>query len=438
MKIAFISQGGLQPRKASGSTAIWTDEIIRKLNKEQNVTVYEMDGEMLHSVKINHEGTQYIYAPKLLNHYLNLCCQKLYRFFEKLSSLEGKSRRPFFSSAFHNFGYIAWVSLHLRKNPCDIIHVHQFSQYIPILRLLNPKSKIVLHMHCEWLTQLDTRVMRRRIGQADLIIGSSDYITEKTKKFFPEYSVKIKTVYNGVDHKVFINSCEGEIENRKNYPELLFVGRVSPEKGIHILIDAIQKLVVKYPHIHLNIVGPISPVPRKLLVDLDDEPTVKALARFYESSENGLCDYFKYLKLLTKKEIKDCITFCGKQPHTKIVGYYQFSDLLINPSLSESFGMSLVEAMSSGKPTISTSVGGMVNIVIDGETGLLVEPDNDEALADAICFLIERPELRRSMGAAGRKRIIEKFTWDRVSSKLLEEYQYLIVNGPAKSRKNSP
>ncbi len=217
-----------------------------------------------------------------------------------------------------------------------------------------------------------------------------------------------------------------EFERERHHPELLFVGRVSPEKGIHILIGAIRKLVNAYPSIHLNIVGSIGSAPKEFIVDLCDDPLVKGLSKFYGINQESADYYYTCLKGLIKDDLKAHISFCGSKPHTKVVEYYQHSDILINPSLSESFGMSLAEAMASEKPTISSRVGGMVNVVSDGETGLLVDPDNEDALAQAIAFLTENPKLREQMGIAGRKRILEKFSWERVASSMLMEYRILL------------
>ncbi len=205
MKIAFISQGfgKIDPPVASGSISIWTYEIINELKKTEQVIAYEMDGGNYCSKIKDHDGVRYIYAPTFLNSFINRWHQKIFKAFKKIAFFHYSIQRPDFSSVYYNLGYIFWVSLHLRKQKCDIIHVHQFSQYVPILRLFNPKSKIVLHMHSEWLTQLDQDLMYKRMVKTDLIVGSSNYISELIEKKFPEFTGKVKTIYNGVHHKEF-------------------------------------------------------------------------------------------------------------------------------------------------------------------------------------------------------------------------------------------
>jgi len=105
--------------------------------------------------------------------------------------------------------------------------------------------------------------------------------------------------------------------------------------------------------------------------------------------------------------------------------FYRNAHILINPSLSESFGMSLVEAMASEIPVVATRVGGMVNVVGNGETGLLVESDDKDDLARAIMRLIEDPALMLRMGKSGRQRVLDKFSWEQVSASLLANYSIL-------------
>ncbi|MGL5804259.1 MAG: glycosyltransferase, partial [Xenococcaceae cyanobacterium] len=95
--------------------------------------------------------------------------------------------------------------------------------------------------------------------------------------------------------------------------------------------------------------------------------------------------------------------------------------------LSESFGMSLVEAMATGIPAIATKVGGMTEIIENGVTGLIVEADNPNSLADAIEQLLADNYLRKSMGKASRQRVLELFCWHKVADNLLNKYSQTFV-----------
>jgi glycosyltransferase involved in cell wall biosynthesis len=198
---------------------------------------------------------------------------------------------------------------------------------------------------------------------------------------------------------------------------LLFVGRLSPEKGVHVLLDAFKNVVRSYPQARLVLVGPEGSADIDFIVNISADEQVRRLAAFYGQ------DYLSQLKRNLPPEVIDRITFTGFVPHDRLGGYYHDADILINPSLSESFGRSLIEAMAGSIPVIASRAGGMPEIVEDGITGLLVEPNDSALLAKAILRLIGDREMRTRMGQAGRQRAVERYSWGRVAATLMENYQ---------------
>jgi glycosyltransferase involved in cell wall biosynthesis len=279
-------------------------------------------------------------------------------------------------------------------------------------------------MHCEWLTQLDHRMIERRLRSIDLVIGCSDYITEKVRAAFPHLPVRYKTVYNGVnaDH----GTDHGHTPDRDAPLRLLFVGRVSPEKGVHVLLDAIAELLPHTP-LHLDIVGSPRSLRLDYIVNLSDDPQVRALARFYSRFNPGRY-YAAQLKatITSTAGMARAVSFLGRIPHSQVVEYYRKADVVVNPSLSEAFGMSLVEAMAAAVPVVASRVGGMVNIVEDGKTGLLVEAGNPHALAQALRLFAQEKHRRQQMGQAGRQRVLMYFTWDKIAHDLYSAYQEIV------------
>ena len=83
------------------------------------------------------------------------------------------------------------------------MHIINFSQLVPLVRFLNPKAKIVLHMECEWLTQLDPALIGPRLEKTDLIIGCSHFVTDKIRERFPHLADNCQTVHNAVDPDKF-------------------------------------------------------------------------------------------------------------------------------------------------------------------------------------------------------------------------------------------
>jgi len=92
------------------------------------------------------------------------------------------------------------------------------------------------------------------------------------------------------------------------------------------------------------------------------------------------------------------------------------------PSHREGFGVACLEAMAHGRPVVATPVGGLRDLVVDGETGIVVPRRDPQALRDALERLLADRDLRRQLGAAGRERAREHFSWDRVTDLTLEAY----------------
>jgi glycogen(starch) synthase len=156
-------------------------------------------------------------------------------------------------------------------------------------------------------------------------------------------------------------------------PELLYVGRLSPEKGILELVQAAEgmKLTVAGD-------GPLrAQVPQAL----------------------------------------------GFVPHHDLPPLYERAAVVAVPSHREGFGVACAEAMAAGRPVVASAVGGLLDLVVDGETGLLVPPRNVGALRAALERLLDDAELRRRMGEAGRERIREHFTWPAVTDLTIQAYE---------------
>jgi glycosyltransferase involved in cell wall biosynthesis len=271
-------------------------------------------------------------------------------------------------------------------------------------------------MSCEWLTQLDAELVKKRLRQTDIVIGCSEHITRKIAEKFPEYANRCVTVPNAAQE---VSTLSGPSPDRT----VVFVGRLSPEKGVHHLILAFHRVLERFPDARLRLVGGAGSLPFELLVGLSDEAKVRELQVFYQQGGNGTKDpYLAVLENQAGQEMGKRIIFEGHVPHDQVEAYYKGATLVVNPSLSESFGNSLIEAMMYGLPVVATRVGGMMYTVDNGRTGLLVDAADPLALANAICEVLADRERACRMGEAGRKRAVEKFSWDGTADLLLESY----------------
>ncbi|NEO76306.1 glycosyltransferase family 4 protein, partial [Moorena sp. SIO4G3] len=202
--------------------------------------------------------------------------------------------------------------------------------------------------------------------------------------------------------------------------QILFVGRISPEKGVHVLIDAFNQVVSRYPNVQLKLVGPENAMLLWYILDRND-PKVRSLMPYFRGH------YRELLQQRISKSAANKVFFLGKVPHEEMITYYQEADLFVFPSVwQEPFGMPIVEAMAMELPVIATQGGAFPEIVEEEKTGLLVERGDANALAEAILRLIMDENLSQEMGKSGRKRVEENFSWEQLSEILFAEYQRLL------------
>jgi glycosyltransferase involved in cell wall biosynthesis len=366
------------------------------------------------------DGVQYRHISKSLVD--TLIGLTVFRINAKIPRLEYALRkRPFFASTLHQFSYILRVAKELQAMKCDIVHIHEESQFIPIIRLLNPKIRIVLHMHCVWLTQFDHEMIEQRIKKADLILGCSNYITEQIRKEFPSLAERCHTLYNGVDLSVYSYNPKNK-HNKNELKRLLTVGRVTPEKGLHVLLEALREVVEKNPQVHLDIIGPLDAFTLGNIIWLSEDENVKKLEIFHKNG--SLKAYYIYLtQKIISLNISNKVAFRGQIPHRETVKFYQAADIFIQPSIiPEPFGMPIIEAMACRVPVIASRVGGIPEIIENERSGILVEARDSHSLAYAILELLSDEDLRIKMGELGRTRS-ESFSWDKISANLLQLYE---------------
>jgi glycosyltransferase involved in cell wall biosynthesis len=119
----------------------------------------------------------------------------------------------------------------------------------------------------------------------------------------------------------------------------------------------------------------------------------------------------------------DRITFTGRLPVDELVRTHNEAAVFVSPSLYEGFGLPAAEAMACGTPVVATTAGAFPEVIADGETGVLVQPRDARALADAIASLLRDPARRASMGAAGVRRIEEQFSWRVCAERTVALYE---------------
>jgi len=388
MRIAFVSHPGYAVLPPAGSVEIGTREFAKRLAERHEVTMFGSASSAVQDT--TDEGVRY----EFIDHGADARLARVLRPAHRLRPAD----KGYFASPLNSLVYWLKVARAIRRGGYDVVHVTNLSQALPVIRRLNPDVRLVLHMHCEWLIQLDRRMVARRLRHADEIIGVSEHITAPIRKRFPEFADRCQTVYNGVE------IVEPPVRGDRDTFTLLHVGRISPEKGHHVLMEALDEVVRMHPEARMDIVGEESVIPLDWAVGISSDPMVRDLKRFYGSS------YLEQVKGMMSPEVADRVSFAGRVGYAETASHYASADLFVFPSY--------FEAMAAGLPVVCCPVGGAVESVRDGETGVYVERGDAGALAQAIIELIEAPERRAAMGAAGRARAEKLFSWSSVTAEL--------------------
>ena len=405
MRIAIVNQPFdpvVPPHQ--NSLGIWTWQVARRLATQHEVYVYARHMDTQHAKSAGLDPTiQWRFIRTLPRRWWDVAVDKSAGLVAPI--------RPIYISPLYYRAYIEQVARSLAKIKPDVVHLHNFPQFASVVRRHNPQAFIVLHMHCEWLSQLARELIEPHLHQVDAIIGVSQHIASKVRQRFHQLADRVYTVRNGVDTSDFVPSQPSEQRR------LIFVGRVSPEKGVHTLVEAFNYVHAVYPDCRLDIVGNLGSLPPELLVKLGHDDTVLRLMRFYNGTP-----YADTLHNLSEPAAQKQIRYHGALPHHVVSAQLQQASLLVNPSLSESFGMSLVEAMAAGKPVIATRVGGMPEIVHEHQNGLLVEPEAPEQLADAIVKLFDDETQLQKMGVNARCHAEKCYSWEQSLQELDSVY----------------
>ncbi len=206
---------------------------------------------------------------------------------------------------------------------------------------------------------------------AGAVVANSQGLKDLGTRFSPK--TKIDIIPNGVNPEKFHHQ-----ERVWSKPKLLFIGRVVYQKGLDIIFEALSGLM-EFPW-QLTIVG--------------DGPERERL-----------------VALAAQFGIQDRVDWVGWKHNSELVSYYQDATVFINPSRHEGMPNAVLEAMSMGLPVIATQIAGNEELVVHDETGKLIPPDDSQALQAAILALLEDEKHREQLGAAGRQRVKDHYTW---------------------------
>lgn len=298
-------------------------------------------------------------------------------------------------------GYAFDVRRAMRTLDADIVYVHND----PLLAWLVPKrpgQKLVLHMHNDHLTKAALKpVLDRALSRVDLVLCVSDFITDRARRALPGHASKIQTVLNATDTDLFRKYPPGDAPDAFGSGgadagafRFLYVGRLTEDKGVHVLLDAFASVHATCANARLVIAG----------------------SSFFANAPKTT-----YQRQLAERAapLAASIEFTGFIPHDRLRFMYSQADAVVVPSTwQEPFGLVGLEAMASETCVIATRVGGIPELITDAQTGLLVAPDDARALAAAMTRVMQDAELRRRIGRAARQDVVRRFAYPRLSTEI--------------------
>jgi glycosyltransferase involved in cell wall biosynthesis len=391
------------------------DELGRRLARSHDVIAYCAHGKGQRKVEQFH-GVEYRRMSTWLDRRL-LNRRKFRRMIDLFRPRNAP--QPMINHPMWYRRFIGKVSADLLRQDLDIVHIMNISQFVPVIRKRLSKTRIVLHMECQWLEHLDQTLIEPRITAADLMLGCSNFIAQGVRQRFPLLTERCSYIYNGVDTALFARPSGV----RPKPKQLLYVGRLAPEKGIHILLDAFRIVLTQHPDAHLELIGPEVIIPRENLLPVCNDVHAQELEPYFRPGV-----YANLLRTKIAELPSNSVSLFSKgMIFNELVPHYHAASIFVFPSVwEEPFGMPVVEAMASRTPVVATLGGAFPEIVEHGWSGLLVARSDPHALAEAILQLLASPDRREAMAAAAFERASAMFSWDRIAQDLIGKYERLL------------
>lgn len=385
MKIAILTSGILPvPAVQGGAVENFLDFFLEYNNQQKlhDITVYSV-----YHPDVEHHAA----LESSVNHY----------YYINVTSFISKIRKHIFAYFHKDIHYhysieyyLHQAMRHISKSDYDVILLNNRPGYAETIAG-KTSSKLVYNLYNDKLNY-QTRNYQLIYDAATLIISTSNYITNRVKTI-NDYANKCITIYSGIELQKFNREIPSKVKREDiNLASddfvMMFSGRVTQEKGIMELIEAMNMLE-DYPHIKLLVIG----------------------SSFYGNSDNKN-DFAKAL-IAKAAPLKDRIIFTGFIPYSEIPGYLRIADVAVIPSVwDDPFPTTVLEAQAMGLPIISTLRGGIPEEVTE-ENAILLNTDEYfvENLSTAILDLHEHPEKRKAMGEASleRSRLFSKERYAR-------------------------
>lgn len=311
-------------------------------------------------------------------------------------------------SLMHRFAVIRKILSLNSKIKLDVVHSHTIYDSLT-LSLLSPFSSLPLvstEHSSGFLIDVDNnrknriRVYKRILDASHHIICPSDELRDYVIRIGID-PAKVTYISNGVDVTKFNPEAEGTQMRKKlglgsQEKIVLCPRRLVPKNGVLYFIQAIPSVVAEMDDIKFLVAG-----------DGSELEKLRNEAR--------------------KLNIEDNVIFLGSVPNDEMPELYNLSSVVVLPSLKEATSISGLEAMASAKPLIGSDIGGIPQIIDDGQTGFLVPPERADLIASSLISLFKDEERRVSMGKNAYQKAKNEFTWGIIAEKTRRVYEMVIT-----------
>lgn len=295
------------------------------------------------------------------------------------------------------------VASAIRRIDPDLVHVHSDKVYglgalrsgLPYVTTVHALQKVIeMHEGRTVSNRLLSLIQSYLWKRTRFFICVSPYVRDYVERFAKG---DCRVIENGVSDILFRTKYRG---GGGGFPSLLFVGGISRIKNLGSLLRTMGGLRRKYPGLALKVIGVVPSFARK--------------------------HFREIMKIIEEEKLGDHVRFLGYKQPGDIAECMADSTMLVHPSRQETFGMTVAEAMALGLPVITSNNTGMRFLVRDGETGLLVDPEDPQSIADAVSRLAEDRGLRERLAENARKEALLRFKKEVVARKHFGFYEEIL------------
>jgi glycogen synthase len=282
----------------------------------------------------------------------------------------------------------------------DVVHAHDWLVAHPAITLsefYDIPMVSTIHAteagrHSGWISGSLSRQVHAveswLVRESDSLITCSASMSDEIAELFGPGLAEITMIPNGIDADRWPFATR---RPRAGPPELVYVGRLEYEKGVHDAIAALPRVRRAHPGTTLTIAGA-------------------------GTQQDWL------VKQARKHRVRKATTFVGRLDHAGLLALLHRADVAVLPSHYEPFGLVALEAAAAGAPLVTSNIGGLGEAVIDGETGLSCPPRDVPQLASAVCAALDDPAATQRRARAARKRLTSDFEWHTVADETAQVY----------------